>query len=312
MTEPLPLIDAHHHFWALELGKHPWLSPEPGREMVFGDPAPLYRDYLSADLRADAAGLGLVGSVHIEAVWDRSDPVGETRWLEGLAQQTGLPTALVVFAPLDAPDLAAQLDAHLAASSRVRGVRDIVAWHENPSFRFVERGDRMDDPAWRAGFAKLAPLALSFDLMLFPGQLAQACRLADAFPETTILLNHAGSPVDRDPDGMARWRAGMIELGRRPNVAVKISDLVAYDHDWTVESLRPVVLGCLDAFGPDRILWGSDFPVAGLHGSLRTQFEAVTAILAGLSASEMRAFRHDNAVRLYRLADLLGASTSDH
>ena len=138
MTYSGPIIDAHHHLWDLGLGKHAWLSPEPGREMVFGDPSPLYRDYLPADLRRDAAGQSLAGSVHVEAGWDRADPVGETRWLDGLAAATGLPTALVVYAPLDDPRVQGVLEAHLAASPRVRGVRFILSWHEDAAKRFVE------------------------------------------------------------------------------------------------------------------------------------------------------------------------------
>ncbi len=304
MTWPGPIVDAHHHFWDLSLGKHAWLSPEPGREMVFGDPAPLYRDYLPEDLRRDAAGAKLVASVHVEAGWDRADPVGETRWLEALAVRTGLPTAIVAYAPLDDPRVGAVLEAHMAASPRLRGVRFIVSWHEDPRRRFVERADWMADRQWREGFARLAPLGLSFDLMLYPGQMADAARLAADFPDTRIILNHVGSPVDRDPEGMARWRRGLSELAAQPNVALKISDPVAYDHDWTLDSLRPVVAACLDAFGPQRCLFGSDFPVAGLHATYAQCVAALDRLTSDLAASDRQAIFHDNAVRLYRLHGL--------
>jgi predicted TIM-barrel fold metal-dependent hydrolase len=299
-----PIIDAHHHFWDLSLGKHPWISPEPGREMVFGDPAPLHRNYLPEDLRGDAAAQHLIGSVHIEAGWDRADPVGETRWLERLASETGLPSVLVVYAPLDDPGAGHVLDAQLKASPRVRGVRFILSWHEDPKKRFVERHDYMTDSQWREGFARLAPLGLSFDLMLYPGQMVDAARLAADFPDTQIILNHAGSPADRDPDGMARWRRGLQLLAARPNVAIKISDLVAYDHHWTLDSLREVVLACIDAFGPGRALFASDFPVAGLHATYDECFDSFRAITAGFSPDEQRAMFCDNARRLYRMADL--------
>ncbi|MFO1068113.1 MAG: amidohydrolase family protein [Geminicoccaceae bacterium] len=302
MTYAGPVVDAHHHFWDLALGRHPWLSPEPGREMVFGDPSPLYRNYLPDDLRRDAAGTDLVGSVHIEAGWDRPDCVGETRWLEEVASASGLPTVLVVHAPLDSPRVGEVLEAQLAASPRVRGVRHIVSWHRDPAKRFVERPDLMDDPAWRAGFARLAPLGLSFDLMLYPGQLADAARLAADFPGTQIIVNHVASPVDRDADGMAVWREGLRRLAERPNVAIKISDLVAYDHNWTADSLRPVAMACIDAFGTDRCLFGSDFPVAGLHIGYAEWCHAFAAIVAGFTPAEQRAMFCDNARRLYRMA----------
>src|SRR5919108_4925965 len=99
-----PLVDAHHHFWDLSMGKHPWLQAARKQEMVFGDPGPLLRNYLPDDLRADAARQNLVASVHVEAAWDPTDPVGETRWLDGIAERSGLPTVLVVQAPLDKAD----------------------------------------------------------------------------------------------------------------------------------------------------------------------------------------------------------------
>jgi predicted TIM-barrel fold metal-dependent hydrolase len=298
-----PIVDAHHHFWDLELGKHPWLVPDPVQEMVFGDPAPLYRNYLPADLERDAAGLDLVASVHIEAGWDRGDPLGETRWLASLKTDQRLPTVAVVYAALDDPDVGKVLEAH-CRHDFVRGVRFIVSWHEDPAKRFVERREFMEDARWLAGFALLERFGLSFDLMLYPGQMADAADLADRFPGTTIIVNHAGSPVDRDDAGMARWRAGLRLLAERPNVRLKISDLVAYDHDWTLASLRPVVLDCIDAFGTERAMFASDFPVAGLHAGYQEMYEVFATIVADLSETEQRRLFCENARRDYRIDKL--------
>jgi predicted TIM-barrel fold metal-dependent hydrolase len=295
-----PILDAHHHLWDLKLEKHPWLVPQPGRRKVFGDPTPLYRDYLPDDLERDAAGLHLVGSVHIEASWDRSDPVGETRWIAGLKQRHRLPTVAVVRAPLDDPGVGAILEAQRAFDF-VRGVRFILSWHEDPEKRFVERADYMTDSRWLAGFALLREFGLSFDMLIYPGQLGDAADLADRFPDTTIIVNHAGSPVDRDAVAMDHWRRGLKELAKRPNVRLKISDLCAYDHDWTLESLRPVVLDCLDAFGLGRAMFASDFPVAGLHTGYAQMYDAFADIVQDLTAEEQRALFHDNAVRDYRI-----------
>jgi predicted TIM-barrel fold metal-dependent hydrolase len=300
MTYSGPIIDAHHHLWDLGLKKHPWIVPDPKEEMVFGDPTPLYRNYLPADLERDAAGLDLVASVHIEAGWDRGDPVGETRWLASLKAHSRLPTVAVVHAPLDDPGVESVLEAQCAFDF-VRGVRFIVSWHEDPKKRFVERADYMRDQQWRQGFALLERFGLSFDLMLYPGQMADAADLADHFPGTTIIVNHAGSPVDRDDAGMARWRAGLRLLAKRPNVRIKISDLVAYDHAWTLDSLRPVVLECLAAFGTDRAMFASDFPVAGLHAGYGEMYGIFATIVAELSDAEQRRLFCDNARRDYRI-----------
>jgi len=295
-----PLIDAHHHFWDLSLGKHPWLQAESRDEMVFGDPKPLFRNYLPADFRADAKRQNLVASVHVEAGWDPADPVGETRWLDGLAAQHGLPTALVVQAPLHKPEAESVLVAQ-RAFERVRGVRFILSWHSDPRKNFAARPDYMEDSAWRAGFALLRRYDLSFDLMLYPAQMTAAAELAGRFPDIQIIVNHAGSPADRAPADMERWRHGLKLLAANPNVAIKISDLVAYDHDWTLDSLRPVVLACIDAFGIERAMFGSDFPVAGLHATYDQAFDAFKSIVADFPAAEQRRLFHDNAARLYRL-----------
>jgi len=295
-----PIIDAHHHLWDLGLGTYPWLAATGRDEMVFGDTTPLRRNYLPADLRADAARQNLVASVHIEAGWDAADPVGETRWLDGLAAHESLPMVFVVAAPLHRPEAEAVLAAH-RAFARVRGVRFILSWHDDPKKRFAERPDFMTDAAWLAGFALLRKFDLSFDLMIYPGQMAEAARLAARFPDIAIIVNHAGSPVDRDAAGMAQWRRGLGLLAAQPNVAIKISDLVAYDHHWTIDSLRPVVLACIDAFGTDRALFASDAPVAGLHATYDEAYGAFKTIVTDFSAAEQRRLFHDNAARLYRI-----------
>jgi predicted TIM-barrel fold metal-dependent hydrolase len=282
------------------MGKHPWLVPAPDQEMVFGDPAPLYRDYLPADLEADACNQNLVASVHVEAGWDRGDPVGETAWLSQLTHTQRLPTVLVVYAQLDDPGVGKVLEAQIACPL-VRGVRFVLSWHGDRRKSFAQRSDYMADRQWLRGFALLARFGLSFDLMLYPSQMADAARLAAGFPETLILVNHAGSPTDRDPEGMRRWRAGLRALAARPNLRIKISDLVAYDHDWTLDSLRPIVLECIDAFGPERAMFASDFPVAGLHATYDQVFDSFKAIVADLTFEEQRRLFHDNAERDYRI-----------
>jgi predicted TIM-barrel fold metal-dependent hydrolase len=294
------MIDAHQHFWDLSMNKHPWLQAARKKEMVYGDPAPLLRNYLPDDLRADAAKQNLVACVHVEASWDPSDPVGETRWVDGLADRYGLPSVLVVAAPLHKPEARAVLEAQ-RAFARVRGVRFILSWHEDPKKTFVPRNDYMQDPTWLAGHALLKRYDMSFDLMVYPSQMAEAAALAARFSDTQFILNHGGSPADRDAEGTARWRAGLKLLAAQPNVAIKISDLVAYDRDWTLESLRPVVLACIDAFGTERAMFGSDYPVAGLMATFDEVYDTFKAIVADFSPAEQRRLFHDNAQRIYRI-----------
>ena len=295
-----PIIDAHHHLWDIGVDRHPWLTPRSEERTGLGDLTPLRRNYLPDDYRRDAAGQNVVATVHVEAGWASEDCIGETRWLETLDKTRGIAERYVAHVPLASSDAPALIEAQ-ASFPRVVGVRDILSWHPDPAKSFAVRGDIIDDSNWRAGLKRLAAHDLVFDLMVFPGQLGDAARLARDFPEQVFVLNHCGSPIDRDAEGMRIWRDGLTKLGRAPNVCIKISDLVAYDHDWTLESLRPIVLHCFRSFGTARAMFASDFPVAGLYASFNAVFDAFKEITGDFSIDEQTAIFFGNANRTYRL-----------
>ncbi|RWN62559.1 amidohydrolase family protein [Mesorhizobium sp.] len=308
MSKPYsgPIIDAHHHLWDLGLGRHPWLATTAGERGGLGELGPLRRNYLPEDYLRDASRHNVVATVHVEAGWAGDDCVGETQWLETLDKSRGVAARYVVHVPLANHQAPALVEAQ-AAFDRVVGVRDILSWDPDPARRFAARDGIMNDPAWRAGLSLLADHRLVFDLMVFPRQLAGAARLAAAYPNQPFVLNHCGSPIDRDADGMQAWREALRLLSERDNVAIKISDLVAYDHDWTLDSLRPVVMHSIDCFGTHRAMFGSDFPVAGLHASFDDVYDSFKAIAAELSEDEQTALFFGNARRIYRLDDMSSA-----
>ncbi|RWO63820.1 amidohydrolase family protein [Mesorhizobium sp.] len=308
MSKPYsgPIIDAHHHLWDLGLGRHPWLATTAGERGGLGELGPLRRNYLPEDYLRDASRHNVVATVHVEAGWAGDDCVGETQWLETLDKSRGVAARYVVHVPLANHQAPALVEAQ-AAFDRVVGVRDILSWDPDPARRFAARDGIMNDPAWRAGLSLLADYRLVFDLMVFPRQLAGAARLAAAYPNQPFVLNHCGSPIDRDADGMRAWREALRLLSERDNVAIKISDLVAYDHDWTLDSLRPVVMHSIDCFGTHRAMFGSDFPVAGLHASFDDVYDSFKAIAAELSEDEQTALFFGNARRIYRLDDMSSA-----
>lgn len=308
MSEPYdgPIIDAHHHLWDLSLERHPWLSPEAGARGGLGGLGPLRRDYLPADYARDAARHTVVATVHVEAGWLASDPLGETRWLDTLDKAGGIASRYVAHVPL-ASEAAPALIARQAAHRRVVGVRDILSWHEDPARRFAARGDLMDDRVWRDNLGRLAGFDLAFDLMVFAHQLPEAARLIADFPDQTFVLNHCGSPIDRTEDGMRAWRKGLEAVAARSNARIKVSDLVAYDPDWTLDSLGSVVRSCIDCFGPDRAMFASDFPVAGLHARFDEVWGAFKAITADLPPRDQRALFFTTAARTYGLHDLISA-----
>ena len=296
----MQVVDPHVHFWDLATHHYPWLA-NPGTSFV-GDARELKHDYLPADLRRDAGGIDVLKVVHVEANHDPADPVEETRWLQSLAdaKAPGWPDAIVAAADLSDANAERTLAAH-AAFARTRGIRQILNVHDNPLYDYVGRHYLRDD-AWRRRFGLLARYGLSFDLQLYPSQMADAAALARAHPDVQLIVNHTGMFVDRDSvAGYRAWRDGLRLLAACPNVAIKISGLAMFDHRWTVESLRPYVLETIDAFGAERAMFASNFPVDRLFGTYGDLWRAYASIVAGASDDERAALFVRNAERVYRL-----------
>ena len=297
----MQVVDPHIHLWDLRTHCYPWLE-KPGVSFV-GDARELQHDYLLDHLLADAQDIEVLKVVHVEANHDPADPVEETRWLQQIADADGargMPNAIVAGIDLAAPDAPAVLEAH-ASFANTRGVRQILNVHRDKLFDYVGR-HFMREPLWQERFALLRRYGLSFDLQLYPSQMDEAVALARAHPDTQFVLNHAGMFVDRDSvAGYRAWRDGLRVLAACPNVAVKISGLSMFDHHWTVESLRPYVLETLDAFGVERAMFASNFPVDRLFGSYSALWHAYAAIVAGASETERSALFRHNAERIYRI-----------
>jgi len=295
-----PIVDPHQHLWDLTHHRYPWLTDKPSPIRVAGPVEPLARDYLLPDYLTDTASQNVVMSVHIDAGFDAADPIAETRWLQSIADQHGYPHGIVGHAKLETPDVERVLEQH-SAFANIRGIRQIVNWHPDPDKSYVARPDMLTDPAWRRGFALLRKYGLSFDLQLYPEQMHDAARLAADNPDTLIVVNHAGMPVDKSPDGIALWRRGMRELAARPNVRVKVSGLGMLDWNWAVDSIRPFVLESIDIFGTDRAMFASNWPVDSLYSSFDALYAAFREIVSGFTEAEQQRLFHDNAIATYRL-----------
>ncbi len=220
----LPIIDAHHHVWDVGRNYHPWLRDEPMIPFRYGDYSALRRNYLPADYRADAKRFDIRATVYVETEWDPRDPIGETRWVHGIAEREGLPNAVVAQAWLDRED-AAEVLAAQAAFPLVRSVR-----HKPRAARSAGEARRgepgsMDCAAWRAGFAHLERHGLHFDLQTPWWHFEAAAALARDFPRTLIIINHTGLPSDRSPEGIAGWRRALELVAREPNTRLKISGI---------------------------------------------------------------------------------------
>lgn len=297
----MQVVDPHIHLWDLKTHHYPWLA-NPGVSFV-GDARDLKHDYLLGNLLGEAGGIAILKVVHVEANHDPADPVEETRWLQGLAAQPdarGMPNGIVAAVDLAAPNAPQLLEAH-AAFANTRGVRQILNVHENKLFDYIGQ-HLMRDATWREHFALLRRYDMSFDLQLYPSQMEEAAALANAHPDTPFIINHAGMFVDRSSvAGYRAWRDGMRRLAGCANVSVKISGLAMFDHQWTVESLRPYVLETIDTFGVERAMFASNFPVDRLFGSYEKLWHAYASIVADASTAEKDALFRRNAELVYRI-----------
>lgn len=291
------IVDAHFHVW--RQADLPWLTG-PMQPRIFGPYEPLRRDYPMAEYLADIAGEGVVKAVYVQANWAPEAAEAEARWIEDLGRETGWPHATVAYADMTAADVRPALD-RLVRNPRLRGIRQQMHWHENPQYRFAPRPDLPADPVVMRNVGRLSDYGLTFDLQVFAGQMAHACRLADACPGVTFVLQHAGMPEDLSPEGRAAWQAGMADLAARPNVACKLSGFGTFVHRVDASLIAWVWREALALFGPGRCLWGSNFPIEKLWTGYGALLAAHRAAAAALPEATRAAVFHDTAVRIYRL-----------
>ena len=256
----IDIVDAHHHLWAPDSDPSGvgWVWLRQDGPKPFGDPAPIRRDYLLPEFRTEPSAFRIVASVHVQVDNALPDPVAETRFVGGLAQAAGFPMAIVGLVDLGRPDARAVLDRHRATPA-FRGVRQILSRDDARPHRSYAAAHHLRDPLWREQFDLLSELDLTFDLQLLPSQMIEACRFLDRHPEVPVVVDHMGSPEPGVDD--AEWRDGVTALASLPNLHIKLSgygmvfgtDLGSRAAERTGE--------VLSLFGPQRTMFGSNFPV---------------------------------------------------
>jgi L-fuconolactonase len=271
------MIDAHQHFWTLERGDYGWLTPALGA---------IYRDFGPEDLRPLLDRHGIERTILVQAAPTET----ETRFLLDLAARTPFVAGVVGWADFDAPDAPRRIAA-LAADPLLVGLRPMVQ----------DIAD--DDWLLRASLAPsvraLIEHGLVLDALVLPRHLSRLAVMIDRHPGLGVIVDHAAKPHIRERR-LDPWRADLVAVAARPNVTCKLSGLATEAAvDWTVEDLRPVVEHLLAAFGPQRLLWGSDWPVVNLAGGYARWREAALGMLAGLPESERAAILGLNAARVY-------------
>lgn len=258
--------------------------------------------YLPTNYQDDSAGLTVKGIVHIEAEWDKSDPIGETRWLHSLVDKretAGLPLVVVGYADLSQPGVEALFEAH-ASFPRTRGIRHMLNRVEGrPELCWADR-DYLADPRWHEGYAQLARYNLHFDLMCFGEQMEPFAKLAEKHPDIPVHLEHAGLPWDHSDEGRKRWREGMRALAALDHADVKISGLGNTIANWTQAKIRTYVLETIDIFGVERVSFASNTPTDKRFGPIADIWRAFDSITSDFSDDDRTKLFHTNALHSYQ------------
>jgi L-fuconolactonase len=274
-------VDSHHHFWNYSAEQYGWISERMGV---------LRRDFVPKDLKQE------IESTHVDyvvSVQARQEVV-ETRYLLDFANTNSWIRGVVGWVPLAHRSVAKVLES-FTGETKLKGVRHVV--QDEPDEGFLDRED------FNAGVRLLRSFGLVYDLLIFGKQLPMALRFVDRHEGQRFVLDHIAKPVIKSGQIDEQWERDFRELAKRQNVDCKFSALVTEvrDPEWTVEMLRPYWDVALDAFGPDRLMFGSDWPVCLLRASYSDWIAAVGVLSGALSASEREKFWGGNANRAYNL-----------
>lgn len=296
-----PVIDAHHHFWEPRLGKQPWLRPGVDIGFRYGPYESIKCDYLPPDIRRDAAdaGINLVGTVTMETEWEEDDPVGEMEYTAAIADRYGLPNAAVAHALLDDPDVERTIEA-LAAIPLVRSVRhkpgQAPSWAQSEGYQTL-----MTDPAWLHGVSLLGKYGLSLDLQVAWYHLDQAENIFRQNPDLPVIINHAALPSDRSDEALTAWEHAITRVAQFPQVMVKASGIGLLGVAWTAKNNRRIVEHLIASFGPDRLMFASNFPVDSLTATYAEIWNGFREITRAYSYDEQLDMYARTAQRAYRL-----------
>jgi len=270
-------IDAHHHLWTRARGDYGWLTPAL---------APIYRDFGLADLAPHLAAAGIEGTILVQAAATEA----ETMFLLDIAESSDVVRGVVGWTDFDAADAAARIDA-LAARSLLVGLRPMV--------QDIADDDWLLGPALAPLLTAMARNGLVFDALVLPRHLPRLLQIVGRHPDLAFVLDHCGKPRLATGE-IATWQRDIALLAQHPNIVCKVSGLVTEAAlDWKIADLRQAVDHVVACFGPQRLLWGSDWPVVDLAGGYATWFAAAETSLADLSPLEKAAIFGGNAAGIY-------------
>ena len=278
-------IDSHHHIWDLSVRDQEWIT---GEEMK-----PIRRNFVVSDLKDAIRTSRIDKTVLVQTVTDYS----ETPQLLAIAQSEQLVGAVVGWLQIDAPDAITRLHQYLdlPGAEYLKGIRDIAQDHPDPSY--------LAKPETISNVRKLGELGITYDLLTKIPELPAAIKLVSACPDVQFVMDHISKPRIAKQE-FEPWKTLMSELATFPNVFCKVSGLVTEANwkEWQVKDFKPYVDHVIEIFTPQRLMFGSDWPVANLGGTYSEIVRLAEALTSGLSPSESESFWHRTASAAYRLA----------
>jgi L-fuconolactonase len=275
------IIDAHHHLWRYSPTEYDWID----------DSMPQLRhDFLPDDLAPIAAAAGVTATVAVQA----RQSLDETDWLLSLAENSPLIQAVVGWAPIASPDFPAWLDQN-AARPKLAGLRHIVQAEPDPEFLL--------QPAFAEGIRALTRSNLVYDILIYDSQLPQAIRFVDQHPNQIFVLDHIAKPRITEAV-LEPWAFNITSLAQRPNVFCKLSGMVTEANwtAWTPATLQPYFDAVLNAFTPQRLMLGSDWPVCLLATTYARWFTLLRSIISSFSTDEQQRILSGTAQKVYNIA----------
>ena len=266
-----------------------------GQERFFGDPSPIQRNYLVPEFRAGSEAFGIEASVHIQV--GAGDPMEEALWVQAVADDNPMwPAAQVAFCDLASEGAETDLES-LSNLPTVRGIRQIVGRSaKEDSATGTNR--LLEDPNFETGLRTASDFGFSFDLQLIPELMHRSAALFARIEQLPVALCHCGSPADWSAGGLRCWERSLRSLAALPHLHCKLSGLGMFRVGWTTGDIRPIVETCLELFGPERCMFGSNFPV----DSLRSSYGAIVAAYEEIvPQGDQDAVFGGNAAKFYRI-----------
>ena len=278
-------IDSHHHIWDLSIRDQEWITGEAMQ--------PIRRNFVISDLKDAIKSSRIDRTILVQTVTDYA----ETPELLKIAQSEQLVGAVVGWLTIDAPDAIEHLHRYLdlPGAEYLKGIRDIAQDHPDPNY--------LAKPETISNVKKLGELGITFDLLTKTPELRAAIELVRACPDVQFVMDHISKPYIAKKE-IEPWKNLMSELATFPNVLCKVSGLVTEANwkDWKVKDFKPYVDHVIEIFTPQRLMFGSDWPVANLGGTYAEVVELAEALTSGFSPSESESFWHKTAASAYRIA----------